>query len=225
MPGLYLRGAQPVAQQRHQQQQKDPHRHHRHEPLPPTDMDARGAFGERYGQQVRCQGGEKHRAGHAGGRNGGPHQEAAHALHAGVVGVRVVQRRQVTNDRIDGACAARRIGGRKGGQNAIGDHHRVAQGQRALAHGVHQPQRDPPPQPGLFIPQGKHEGTENQPDGSVGEPRDRPGEGLVGGVEAVVGQLLRGEQHPAGKQRYQGDADQPDDRAGQGFQNQADHAA
>ena len=143
----------------------------------------------------------------------------------GSCGFELVQRRQVADDREDGAAAAGRIGRRERCQRGVGQHDRVTQGQRPVPHRLHQQQRQPLAQPGLLIPEREHERPEDQPHRAVREARQFPVQSGVGAVEARFGQLLRAEQDPGRQHRDDGNADEADGAAGQRFQHQADDDA
>ena len=107
------------------------------------------------------------------------------------------------------AAGARGVGRRERRQQDIDDHHRIAQRQRALAHELHQEQRDAPPQPGGLVAQREDKGAEHQPDGGGRSP-PAPFQRLFTGLEARLRQLLRAEQHPVGAQHADGHCDKAD---------------
>ena len=71
-------------------------------------------------QEIGREAGQKERAGHAGGGDGHPHDVGADPAHGRVVGFRIIEKRQILNDRIDGAAAASCIRRREGRENGIG---------------------------------------------------------------------------------------------------------
>ena len=179
-----------------------------------------GLADQLHGEHVGRQGRHEQAAGDAGGGDGDPHEVGADAVHGGVVRPGLVEGRQMADDREDGATAAGGVGGREGRQQQIGPQHGVTEVEGAAAHELDQGQGDAPPQAGLGIGQGEHEGGEDQPDRGVGEPGQGPVEGRGGGVEAGPGQLLRAEQHEPGQQDGGGQAQQADGASGKRLQDQ-----
>ena len=149
--------------------------------------------------------------GDRGGRERGPHHIGADLARGGS-GLGAVDSRDIADDRIHRAAAARRIGRRGRGQNKIGECYGITETDGVAAEAAHQQQRNPPAEAALAVSDREHEGADDQPHRAFGKPAQHPAQRLVGIVFDVT--------HHAGE----GEADQADRAHRHGFQDQAcDH--
>ena len=146
-----------------------------------------------------------------GGRERGPHHIGAD-LAGGGSGFGAIDARDVADDRIDGAAAARGIGRRRRRQHEVGERHRIAETDGAAAEAVHQHQREPPAEAALAVSDREHEGADDQPHRAFGKAAQHPAQRFVGIVFDIA--------HHAGDRQ----ADQADRADRHRFQDQAgDH--
>ena len=178
---LHLRPADHVTEQRHQDQQQDAERREADEPLRPADVDAGDLLGDGERRGIRRQRGQEQRACHRGGRKRRPHHIGADPA-GGRPGFGAVDARNVADDRIDGAAAARGVRRRRRRQHEVGEGNGIAEPDGAAAEAVHQQQSEPPAEPALAVADREHEGADDQPHRAFGKPAQHPAQRLVGVV-------------------------------------------
>ena len=160
------------------------------------------------GEDVGRAGGHEQRAGDAACRETRPHDVATHLVGGRVVGLGVIDRRQVHDDRIHGAGAARSVRRREGREHHIGERRGIAEHQRALAQRTHQQERDATAEPGLLIAQRKHEGAADQPDRVAGKAGEGPFHRFIDDPEAGLGNFFRAEERELREEGGQRDRDE-----------------
>ena len=171
---FYFWRVEPVRQQRHGQDQQDTERQEGDKPGTPGDVDTDDAFYQRQRQQVRRQRRQEHGTGDTGGGNSYPHQIRTNTACARIVRFRTVQRRQVSNNRVDGPAATCGVGRGKRRQQQVSEGNGVAQRQAAAAKIFYQNQRQTAAELGFVITRGEHERAEDEPHGRVAKAAHRP---------------------------------------------------
>ncbi len=129
--------------------------------------------------RIRRQRGQEQRTRHRGGRKRRPHHIGADPA-GGRPGFGAIDARDVADDRIDRAAAARGVGRRRRRQHEIGEGDRIAEPDGAAAEAVHQQQREPPAEPALAVADREHEGADDQPHRAFGKAAQHPAQRLVG---------------------------------------------
>ena len=176
---LHLRPADHVTQERHQDQQQDTEGRKTYEPLRPADVDACDLLGDGERSRIRRQRGQEQRTRHRGGRERRPHHIGADPAGRRPR-FRAIDARDVADDRIDGAAAARGVGRCRRRQHEIGEGDRIAEPDGAAAEAVHQQKRQPSAEPALAVADREHEGADDQPHRAFGKPAQHPAQRLVG---------------------------------------------
>ncbi len=208
MTFLHLRPAGDIGQQRHQQQQRNSERCEACEPLRPADLHVGDLLGDAQRRGIGRQRGQEQRAGHRGGRKRGPHHIGADSARRGS-GLRAVDPRNVADDGIDRAAAARGIGRRRRSQHEVRERHRIAETDRAAAEAAHQHQGEPSAKSALAISDREHESADDQPHRAFGEATQHPSQRFIGiGFDIA-------------RDPGNGQADQPDRAHRHGFKDQA----
>lgn len=174
---LHLRPAHEIAEQRDEQHQDDAERREADEPLAPAHLDPDRLLGDRECRRIGRKRGEEQRARDSGRSKSGPHHIGAD-LAGGRSRLGAVDARDVADDGIDDAAAARGVGRCRRREQEIRHRHGITEAERIAAEALHQYERDAAAERALAIADREHEGADDQPHRAFGKSRQHPAQRL-----------------------------------------------